>query len=167
MSEPYVSEIRMFSFGFAPKGWFLCNGQILQISQYQALFSLLGTSYGGDGVRTFALPDLRGRIPLHFHPAGPLGESAGELAHLLSAGEIPAHSHPLMGSSLGPGQPGAVNGMWPTGGTLTPYADTTDGSVMAGAAVGLAGGGQPHPNLPPYLTVSFAIAYVGIFPSRN
>jgi microcystin-dependent protein len=166
MAEQFLGEIRMFSFGYPPKNWALCNGQLLAIAQNQALFALLGTFYGGDGVRTFALPNLQSRMPVHFHPDSAPGGIGGEETHTLQAAEIPSHTHTLSGSSLGVGQTGPQNGLWPSNADGSPYAAANDGSVMSAAAVGSAGG-QPHPNLPPYLTVSFAIALVGIFPSRN
>ena len=156
----------MLSFGFAPKGWALCNGQTMSISQNQALFSLLGTFYGGNGVQTFALPNLQGRIPIHRGGNYIQGEVGGEETHTLITSEIPAHTHTVVGSSDGPGQSSPVNGFWPTGGASTPYGAPNGSSTMAPQAVGLAGG-QPHENRPPYLVVNFAIALVGIFPSQN
>jgi len=156
----------MFSFNFPPKGWAFCNGQLLPINQNQALFSLLGTMYGGDGRVNFALPDLRGRIPIHFSGNFVQGARGGEEAHTLVVSEIPAHTHGVFGSSNGPDQAPPTAGFWPTGGALTPYAAASDGSAMAGWAVG-AVGGQPHENRPPFLVISFGIALQGIFPTRG
>jgi microcystin-dependent protein len=163
--------VRIFAGNFAPNGWAFCHGQLLPISQNTALFSLILTTYGGDGMSTFALPDLRGRVPIH-PGQGPglnnrvLGESAGAEVHTLSTAEIPAHTH-TMGAS-------ATNGAAdsPAGGVLarTPagipqYATTADANLSP-AAVTLSGGGQPHNNMQPYLTVNYIIALQGIFPSR-
>lgn len=168
MSEPYLAEIRMTSFTFAPKGWALCNGQFLAISQNQALFSLLGTTYGGNGVTTFALPDLRGRAPAHTGPSFNLGQQAGEARHTLSAAEMPVHEHRLgistaishladpAGKVLGNVEAGAVNY----------YAPNDASAVLAANTVANGGSSQPHENMQPYLTVNFIIALEGIFPSR-
>jgi microcystin-dependent protein len=166
MSDPFLGEVRMFSFGFPPKGWLLCNGQLLGINQNQALFALLGTTYGGDGTTTFALPNLQGRIPIHRAASYSQGSKGGEEAHTLVTTEIPNHTHGVQGSSDAPNQSSPVNGFWPTVGALTPYAPGGDGSTMASGVVGLVGG-QPHENRPPFLVINFAIAIVGIFPSRN
>lgn len=166
MSDQFVGEIRMLSFGFAPKNWALCNGQLMAIAQNQALFSLLGTMYGGNGVQTFALPNLQGRIPLHLNSSYPQGSLGGEEAHTLLTSEVPAHTHGVAGSSNGPSQASPANGFWPTGGALTPYASVSDGNAMAGQAVTTVGG-QPHENRPPYLVINFVIALAGIFPSRS
>lgn len=166
MPTPYLGEIKLVSFNFPPKGWALCNGQLLPINQNQALFALLGTYYGGDGRVTFALPNLQGRIPLHFAPQYPIGTFGGEEQHTLIVNEIPTHSHLFSGSANPPQQPSPVNGFWPTGGGLTPYA-TAANNFLSPAAIGLAGGNQPHENRPPFAVLNFVIAIVGIFPSRN
>ncbi len=163
MSEPYMSEIRIFSFGFAPKGWAMCSGQLLPIQQNQALYSLLGTTYGGDGRTNFALPNLQGRIPIH--SLSRLGEAGGENAHTLTVPEIPAHNHTVSASSA------AASSTTPGGNlcaseTVPAYADDPAVS-MNSAAVASVGGSQPHPNMPPYLALNFCIALVGIFPSRD
>ncbi|HZG54389.1 MAG TPA: tail fiber protein [Pyrinomonadaceae bacterium] len=164
MSEPFLSEIRIMSFVFAPKGWALCNGQLLPINQNQALFSLLGTTYGGDGRVNFALPDLRGRTPIHVGSGHTLGEKAGEQAHTLSIGELPTHTHAL-NANTGTGQnnpPGAVLGK----AAANMYGPPTALAAMANSVLNT-GGSQAHLNMQPFLTLSFCIALQGIFPSPN
>ncbi|MEI9415163.1 phage tail protein [Mesorhizobium sp. Cs1321R2N1] len=166
MAEPFLSEIRIMSFVFAPKGWALCNGQLLPIDQNQALFSLLGTTFGGDGRVNFALPDYRARIPIHVGSGHTLGERGGEQAHTLSISELPQHVHTAQGTSA-TASPQPV----PTGAYLAPTAS------MYGAAAGLTaltaqtvtniGSSQAHLNMQPFLTLSFCIALQGIFPSQN
>ena len=169
MSTPYLAEIRLTSFAFAPRGWAMCNGQVLPINQNTALFSLLGTTYGGNGVTTFALPNLQARMPMHVSGAHPLGESGGEAFHTLLAGEMPSHGHALRASS----KPAASSS--PNGGVLAQPARTGTPAYAAAAglvplnpaAITASGGGQPHENMPPYLAMNFIIALQGIFPSRN
>lgn len=171
MSEPFVAEITMFGGNFAPRGWALCNGQLLPINQNQALFSLLGTTYGGNGQTTFALPDLQGRMPLHAGqgpglPPFMLGESAGAPQHSLSAAEMPSHGHALNASA------GAATTGTPGGGAVlaaagaSAYRDPTN-LVPMGAPLASTGGGQPHENRQPSQGLNFIIALQGIFPSRN
>jgi microcystin-dependent protein len=165
MTTPYLGEIRIFSFDFAPRGWAYCAGQILSIAQNQALFSLLGTIYGGNGVTTFALPDLRSRVPIHASSSHALGESAGAESHTLTLNQIPQHNHAMAAStSATTGSPGGAIPGTPT--AAKPY---RNGSVGAQLAPSLANSGnnQPHPNIQPYLTVNFSIALQGIYPSRN
>jgi microcystin-dependent protein len=173
MAEPFLSEIRMMSFAFAPKGWALCNGQLLPINQNQALFSLLGTTFGGDGRVTFALPDLRARTPIHGGPTHALGERGGEPTHTLAIPELPQHTHLLNGSSAGastnvPAGNVLARGQASNGNPIN-YYDTSAGNLAAMNAGSLAntGGSQAHENTQPFLTVSFCIALQGIFPSRN
>jgi microcystin-dependent protein len=166
MATPYLGEIRIVSFNFAPKGWALCNGQILPINQNQALFSLLGTTYGGNGVNTFQLPNLQASMPIHVGNGFNQGQAAGEVAHLLVLGEMPAHNHTAQGVSTNATSPSATGNTWAAGATASPYASTSN-TTMSQNAVSLAGGTQPHPNLPPYLTLNFVIALTGIYPSRN
>lgn len=171
MAEPFLSEIRIMSFGFAPKGWALCNGQLLPINQNQALFSLLGTTYGGDGQVNFGLPNLQSRTPIHMGNGHTLGERGGEQAHTLSMAELPTHTHSANATSdphtTSPEnyQPlatdallGVVNGLYSTAASLTSLMPATLANV---------GGSQAHLNMQPFLTLSFCIALQGIFPSQN
>lgn len=167
MADPYIGEIKIVSFGFAPKGWAVCNGQVLPIAQNQALFSLLGTTFGGDGRTTFALPNLQGRAPVHTGNEVTLGTSAGEEHHTLTVGEMPAHSHPASGASSGPGAGSPVGNVWATlTATQNPYSQAPNGTMVANA-LRMAGGGQPHANMQPYLVLTFVIALQGVYPSRN
>jgi microcystin-dependent protein len=171
VSEPFISEVRIMSFGFAPRGWALCNGQVLSIQQNLALFSLLGTYYGGNGSTTFALPDLRGRIPICFDPGTPLGQRGGAEAHTLISSELGQHSHTFQASTTN----GDINN--PTGGVLARfnnmYYAPPDSLTPVGQAapygpmIGPSGQSGPHENRMPYLTLNFCIALQGAFPSRN
>jgi microcystin-dependent protein len=171
MSEPFVGEIRMFGGNFAPQGWALCDGQLLPVSQNDALFSLLGTIYGGDGRTTFGLPDLRGRIPIHAGQGPglgpyPLGAKGGAEAVTVTANQLPLHSHPVQAS------PALATLGNPGGAVLAEtrsddlYLDDVPAVDMAPTSVGAAGGSQPHTNLQPFLCVTFVIALFGIYPSR-
>lgn len=171
MAEPFLSEIRMMSFGFAPQGWALCNGQLLPINQNQGLFSLLGTTFGGDGRVNFALPDLRARVPIHVGSGHTLGERGGEQSHTLSIQELPQHGHAVNATST---QAGAnTNGPTPTevlAQSNFSFGYSTDGVSLAAFApstIGNTGGSQAHLNMQPFLTISFCIALQGIFPSQN
>jgi len=167
MAEPFLSEIRIMSFVFAPKGWALCNGQLLPINQNQALFSLLGTTFGGDGEVNFALPDLRGRTPIHVGGSHTLGERSGEQAHTLSISELPEHTHTANGTS------NMANAITPTNtvgygrSSTQMYGPATQLIAMNSQAVTNTGGSQAHLNMQPFLTLSFCIALQGIFPSPN
>src|SRR5512143_1738722 len=152
MAEPFLGEIRIFSFGFAPKGWALCNGQLLPINQNQALFSILGTTYGGDGRTTFALPNLMGRAPLHTDGNFPLGASGGEQAHVLSIGEMPAHMHPAIGSGNSADQASPQGSRWAVA-PQNSYNTGVVGSQMSIASIGTAGASQPHDNMSPFLVL--------------
>ena len=153
------------SFNFPPKGWALCNGQLLPINQNQALFSLLGTMYGGNGQTTFALPNLQGRAPMHNGGGFIQGQTGGETTHTLSLPELPAHSHAVAASSNLPDRLSPAGNYFDALGANA-YAPTSN-ATMNPATVSVVGGSQPHENMPPYLTLSFCIALVGIFPSRN
>jgi microcystin-dependent protein len=167
MAEPFLSEIRITSFGFPPKGWAFCDGQLLPINQNQALFSLLGTTYGGNGQTNFALPDLRSRVPIHTGNGHSLGQSGGEQSHTLILSETPQHTHQA-NASASPG-----NDIVPTSHVLasplnqTYRAPDTALTSLHPATVANAGGSQPHQNMQPFLTLSFCIALEGIFPSQN
>lgn len=169
MAEPFLSEIRIMSFVFAPKGWALCNGQLLPINQNQALFSLLGTTFGGDGRVNFALPDLRGRTPIHVGSGHTLGERGGEQAHTLSIAELPEHVHALNGTNNNatattPVPAGSVT--YARAGNQM-YGPAASLVAMSPSSVGNVGGSQAHLNMQPFLTLSFCIALQGIFPSPN
>lgn len=165
MASPYVGEIRIMSFNFPPKGWAFCNGQLMIINQNQALFSLLGTTYGGDGVRTFALPNLQGRVPVHMGNGFTLGQLGGEEAHTLIFSEMPPHPHGLQGTTL------TADTAIPTGALLASVSNVYTGAsnltTLNPETVGYTGGTQPHPNMQPYLTLSFCIALSGIFPTQG
>ncbi|MEZ4523296.1 MAG: tail fiber protein [Thermomicrobiales bacterium] len=166
MSEPFLAEVRIVGFNFAPRGWAFCDGQILPINQNQSLYSLLGTTYGGDGETTFALPDLRGRTPIHVGNGHQQGQKAGEETHTLSVNEMPQHTHPAMTSSAQPSSP------VPEGNVLAAslnelYADPSNLVDLQAGTVRNVGGGQAHENMQPYLALNFCIALQGLFPSRN
>ena len=166
MAEPFLSEIRIMSFVFAPKGWALCNGQLLPINQNQALFSLLGTTFGGDGRVNFALPDLRGRTPIHVGSSHTLGERGGEQAHTLSVSELPQHTHVLQASSTD--GTAIIPGGNILGGSPNQLYGPPNNLVATNASsVTNVGGSQAHLNMQPFLTLSFCIALQGIFPSPN
>ncbi|HYE59285.1 MAG TPA: tail fiber protein [Rhodothermales bacterium] len=163
VDTPFLSEIKIFAFYFPPRGWAFCNGQLLPISQNTALFSLLGTTYGGNGTTTFALPNLQGRVPLHFGNGHTLGEAAGVAVHTLTLSEMPAHVHATPVATAATTNPsGALYATSPLG---TP-AFATSGATGAWPTSSV-GGSQPHENMPPYLALNFCIALQGIFPSRN
>jgi len=166
MPNPFLSEIRIFAFNFPPKGWAFCNGQLLPINQNQALFSLLGTTYGGDGQTTFALPDLRGRAPIHMGSSFSLGQRGGEEAHTLTMGEMAAHTHQTRGSADNATVAPPTNNFWASNTGFTPYG-TTANIAMSPTCIGNVGGGQAHENRSPFLVLNFCIALQGIFPSQN
>ena len=172
MAEPFLSEIRMFSFNYAPRTWAKCDGQILPINQNQALFSLLGTTYGGNGVTTFALPDLRGRVPFHMGNGKILGERAGQESHTVTTNEMPTHSHTMAGNTAQVGANANANAIAPTSNYWANsgkaiYSAKQPNAVMSASTVTNVGGSQPHENMSPFLVINFCIALIGIFPSRN
>jgi microcystin-dependent protein len=166
MAEPFLSEIRVFSFNFPPKGWAFCDGQFLPINQNQALFSLLGTTYGGNGQTTFALPNLRGRVPIHEGAGFTLGQAGGQSSHTLTISELPAHTHFISANS------GTGSETTPLGHVLAKapanfYAPPANPTAMNPNSVTPTGGSQPHANQQPYLVLNFSIALQGIFPSQS
>ena len=165
MSEPFLSEIKIVSFNFAPKGWAMCNGQLLPINQNQALFSLLGTTYGGNGQTNFGLPDFRGRVPVHEGSGFTLGQRGGENAHTVTMTEMPQHIHPAFGSGT------AGDNVVPTGSVFGDIAGVYSGPsqfvALKPTSVTNVGGSQPHENRQPFLVLTFCIALIGIFPSQT
>lgn len=171
MSSPFIGEIRMFGGNFAPAGWAFCDGSLQAISQNDALFNLIGTTYGGDGTSTFALPDLRGRIPIHMGTGSSgttyvIGQRAGTETVTLTTNQIPSHSHVPQGSSASGNQPSPAGGVWAAS-SLNEYTATAADTNMNASTIGLDGGSQPHGNLMPYLAINFIISLFGIFPSAN
>jgi microcystin-dependent protein len=167
MAQPYVGEIRMFAGNFSPAGWMFCEGQLLPISEYETLFNLIGTTYGGDGQSTFALPDLRGRVPLHFGNGFILAETGGVEEVTLTVNQIPAHSHPMLASTNVSQDTSPLNKvLGQTGSALLYIQDATDNNLNASAMTSV-GGNQPHTNFQPYLCVDFIISLFGIFPSPS
>jgi microcystin-dependent protein len=165
MAEPFLSEVRIFSFNFAPKGWALCNGQLLPINQNQALFSLLGTTYGGDGRINFALPDLQSRTPIHMGSGHTLGERGGEQGHTLSISEIPTHTHTANASSSNGDTPFAAGHVLAAAGNL--YTGPSNLTSINPQTITNVGGSQAHLNMQPFLTLNLCIALQGIFPSQT
>ncbi len=165
MGTPYLAEIRVFSFNFPPRGWAFCNGQTLAINQNQALFALMGTTYGGDGIRTFQLPNLQGRMPVHQGNGMSQGSLSGETTHTLISSEMPTHNHAATGVSTSATTPTATNNTWAAS-SENPYAKAPN-TTMSPPTLSTIGGSQPHDNMPPYLVLNFCIALQGIFPSRN
>ncbi|MDQ4098120.1 MAG: tail fiber protein [Actinomycetota bacterium] len=170
MSTPYIGEIRMFGGNFAPLGWAFCNGQSLSISENEALFTLIGTTYGGDGQSTFNLPNLQGRLPLHQGAGYQLGQSGGVPSVTLTVDQTPSHGHPLRGSvatAAGTNPQGTVFAHLPDAGVQTAYGSTAPFGAIDPSSVAPAGGSQPHSNMQPCLAVNFIIALEGVFPTQN
>jgi microcystin-dependent protein len=168
MASPFLSEIRIFSFNFAPRGWAMCNGQTVGIAQNQALFSLLGTTYGGNGTTNFNLPNLVSRTPMHFAPSYPLGSNGGEQAHTLTIAELPMHTHVPIGCSTNATTGDPTAGVWAATATNSNnFTTAAPNNNMSQAAIGNAGGSQPHNNMPPYLVLNFCIAITGAYPTRS
>lgn len=163
MAEPFLSEIRLMSFNFAPKGWALCNGQLLPINQNQALFSLLGTTFGGDGRVNFALPNLQGRVPIHVGSGHTLGERGGEQAHTLSIAETPTHTHVMAASPSNANAAPAASNVLAAANNV--YAGPSNLTSLGSSSITNVGGSQAHLNMQPFLTLNFSIALQGIFPS--
>jgi microcystin-dependent protein len=167
VAQPYVGEIRMFAGNFAPAGWMFCEGELLPISEFETLFNLIGTTYGGDGQSTFALPDLRGRVPIHFGNGFTLAETGGVETVTLTVAQIPAHSHPLLASTSTAAASSPTNNVTGQVGSTEIYREVAPASGMSGLAVSSIGGNQPHNNFQPYLCVDFIISLFGIFPSQT
>ena len=165
MATPFLGEIKICSFNFAPKGWAFCNGQLLPINQNQALFSLLGTTYGGDGRTTFGLPDLQSRAPLHVGSGHTLGERGGEQAHTLSISELPTHTHVANASTANGNVAFASNNILAAAGNL--YTGSTNLVAISPSSIANVGGSQAHLNMQPFLVLNFCIALQGIFPSQT
>jgi microcystin-dependent protein len=168
VAQPYVGEIRMFAGNFAPAGWMFCEGQLLPISEFETLFNLIGTTYGGDGQSTFALPDLRGRLPIHQGPGFALAQTGGVEQVTLSAQQIPAHGHLLIASTTSAQQSTPANNVTgQSGGSSHIYRQATPAESMASNACSSAGGSQPHTNFQPYLCLNFILSLFGTFPSQS
>jgi microcystin-dependent protein len=167
MAQPYVGEIRMFAGNFAPAGWMFCEGQLLPISENETLFQLIGTTYGGDGQSTFALPDLRGRLPLHQGNGFILAETGGAEEITLTVQQIPVHSHPFLAAGVAGNQISPGGNLPANSFNITPYINDSPDTNMNPAAIGPAGGSQPHTNFQPYLCIDFIISLFGIFPSQT
>ncbi len=166
MADNFLSELRIFSFNIIPKGWTQCNGQLIPINTNQALFALLGTTYGGNGQTNFALPDLRSRVPMHMGQGLTLGERAGEESHTINISEMPAHTHQVLASSSGPSVKPPAGAAWSSNTGFSAYGSSSDVSMNT-QCISMVGGSQPHENRSPYLALNICIALQGIFPSQN
>jgi microcystin-dependent protein len=166
VSSPFVGEIRMFGGNFAPAGWAFCNGALMAIDQNDTLFNLIGTTYGGDGQSTFALPNLQSRVPVHVGPGFSLGQAGGAETVTLTTSQIPAHSHVPQCNNVGGSQSSPAGGLWAKS-TLDDYTSSSPTLSMSPAAIGSAGGSQPHDNMIPFLVVNFILSLFGIFPSQT
>lgn len=166
MGQPFVGEIRMFAGNFAPAGWMFCDGSLLSIAEFNTLFNLIGTTYGGDGQSTFALPDLRSRVPLHQGNSFTLAQNGGVEQVTLTTSQIPAHGHVPQASSGTGTQTSPGGNVWAASGNL-PYSTNAPNTSMDPAAIGMAGGSQPHDNMVPFLAINFIISLFGVFPSQN
>jgi microcystin-dependent protein len=166
MADNFLAEIRMFSFDHTPQGWAACNGQILPINQNQALFSLMGTMYGGNGQTTFALPDLRGRVPMHFGNGFSMAQVGGQISHTVTLQEMPTHTHIVSASADTAGLQFPSNNLWADGAPFPGFSATGNTAMHPGSVTNV-GGSQPHSNQQPFLAIVFGVALIGIFPSRN
>jgi microcystin-dependent protein len=167
MSSPFIGEIRMFGGNFAPVGWAFCNGALIPISENDALFNLIGTTYGGDGQETFALPNLQSRVPVHVGPGFALGESGGTESVTLTVSQIPAHSHVPQCFAAAGNQNKPDGGVWASSSPATYYASAAPSVTMDPAAIGSSGGSQPHDNMVPFLVINFILSLFGVFPSQT
>src|SRR5687767_9302101 len=165
MAQPYVGEIRMFAGNFAPAGWMFCEGQLLPISENETLFQLIGTTYGGDGESTFALPDLRGRIPIHQGNGFILAETGGAEEITLTVSQIPAHSHPTLANSTAGNEPSPINNIWAAESVVNQYTTVNPVVNTGSPSMSGTGGSQPHTNFQPYLCVDFIISLFGLYPN--
>lgn len=164
--DPFIGEIRMFAGNFAPVGWLICDGTLLPIQNYDALYSLLGTTYGGNGTTTFALPDLRGRIPIHRNTQYPQGAAGGTETVTLTPAQLPAHTHTAKVQSAAADQASPTGNVWATSPT-SQFANVTPSGTMSPSTVAIAGASQPHDNMMPFQVLNFIIATEGIFPTQN
>src|SRR5262245_35452599 len=167
MAQPYVGEIRMFAGNFAPAGWMFCSGQLLPISENETLFNLIGTTYGGDGQTTFALPNLQSRVPVHQGSGMALAETGGVEEVTLTVSQIPAHSHPMLGSTDIANTPNPGTNVLARSGQVQMFINGDATAAMNANAIGAVGGSQPHSNMQPYLVINFIISLFGIFPSQT
>jgi microcystin-dependent protein len=167
MSSPFIGEIRMFAGNFAPVGWSFCNGAIIPIDQNDALFNLIGTTYGGDGQTTFALPNLQSRVPIHVGPGFALGQTGGTESVTLTVSQIPAHSHVPQCFAATGNQAKPDGGVWASSSPATYFGDTAPDTNMDPSALGSSGGSQPHDNMLPFLVVNFILSLFGVFPSQT
>lgn len=165
MSDPYIGEIRMFGGNFAPVGWLLCQGQLLPISEFDALFNLIGTTYGGDGQQTFALPNLQSRIPVHVGNGMPLGQTGGTETVTLITNQLPVHTHAPVAAAVAT-TPSPNNAFWASYANME-FSNQPPATPMAPNALSPSGGNQPHENMPPFLAINFILAYEGIYPPQN
>jgi microcystin-dependent protein len=166
MAEPFIGEIRQFAGNFAPQGWALCTGQLLPISDNDALFSLIGTTYGGDGQTNFALPDLQGRVPIHVGSGAMLGQFGGSETVTLNQTQLPSHTHMVGSSSVG-GSDNPAGNVWAKAQTVTPYSPAPGNATMNGAAISITGGNQLHENRIPFVAVNYIISLNGIYPQQS